>query len=426
MMDNIESVGKTRKEAIENGLKELGVDMHDVEKVDIIDEGSKGFLGIGARPVRVKLTVERPAQESRRGGGGDNRQPRQDKRGGSGDGRQKRQEPRGGGDRQEQRGRGDRQEQRQEQRGRGDRQESQEPRGRGDRQESQERQGRQSSKAADGDGGRRKKRRRRGGGGNQEDRSETPNGNNKGESDQRQEGNAHKATPIVDRKKRTVTEEATEALHLAEEFENNNDMTAPAENELPPNARPDDDIETITDEQGKEAAAMLSEMLDMMDLNGKVAFRRVSDGSAQLAIESEEDGGILIGKRGVTLHAIQYLVNRMLAQKDAADNTERVVVDVGNYVERRRNTLADMARNMAKRAKDSGRNVRLKPLSPQERRIVHLTLEDDPQVRTFSLGDSLFRSIVINPVGGRGGDERGGGRSSRGRRRNAGDAANTR
>jgi len=86
-----------------------------------------------------------------------------------------------------------------------------------------------------------------------------------------------------------------------------------------------------------------------------------------------------------------------------------VVVDVGDYVDRRHSMLRDMALSMAEKAKSSGRNVRLKPLSPQERRIIHLALEKDPHVRTYSTGDSLFRSIIINPV-----DERRSGNHRRG------------
>ncbi len=391
MMKDIESSGKTREQAIENGLKELGVDMHDLDKIDIIDEGSKGFLGIGARPVRVKLTVDVPEKKSRRG---DNRQGGQERR--------------GGGGHQERRGDKPQQQQKQRQEKRGD--------GGGKRQE------RQPDKSAenkeDRDGGRRKKRRKRGGGGG----GAPENRNEKSAGGRKQQGNAHKASPIVGGKNKSVTDEAAEALHRAQNFENN-DADAPVTEELPPNARPEDDIETITDEQGKEAAAMLSEILGLMELNGDVAFQRVADGSARLAVDSEEDGGILIGKRGVTLHAIQYLVNRMIALNEASDSTERVVVDVGGYVDRRHNTLADMARSMAKRAKDSGRNVRLKPLSPQERRIVHLTLEPDPQVRTYSMGDSLFRSIVINPVGARGGGSGRRDRNPRERKHDADDAS---
>ena len=397
-MKHIESAGKTREEAIENGLKELGVDMHDLEKIDVVDEGSKGFLGIGARPVRVRLSVDRPDTDAKRG----DRQRRQGQRDGDrkdtrrGGGSQDRQESRRGG-------------------GNQDRQDSRRGGGQRDRKDN-----RASEDKDDRSGNRRKKKRKRGGG---QDKRNEKNAPEKG-SAQQQKGNAHKAAPIVDKKNNSVTDEATEALRRVQEFDND----VPAEdnknnNELPPDARTDDDIETITDAQGKEAAAMLSEVLDLMGLNGEVSFKRVSDGSARLVIDSEEDSGILIGKRGVTLHAIQYLVNRMIAQHDAAENSERVMVDVGGYVDRRRNTLADMARTMAKRAKDSGRNVRLKPLSPQERRIVHLTLESDPAVRTYSLGDSLFRSIVINPVDGRGDSNRN--RRERGRNRDRQKKAST-
>ncbi|HDP33517.1 MAG TPA: protein jag [Candidatus Hydrogenedentes bacterium] len=387
----IESSGKTREEAIQNGLKELGVDMHDLEKIDVIDEGSKGFLGLGARPVRVRLTAERANEpRQKRGDGKKERPERRDT---------SRREQRGG--KQEQRKEGQ-----QERSRKGGRPGDNKPNRDGDvaRSERQE-------------GQRRKKKRKRSGGGEYR-----PEDNRAPAQNRAQQGNAHKASPIIEKQHRSVTDEATEALRRAQNFENadaegadNNVM----DNDLPPDARTDEEIETITDEQGREAAAMLSEVLALMDLKGNVTFARAADGSARLAIDSEEDGGILIGKRGVTLHAIQYLVNRMIAQNEAGDNTERVVVDVGGYVDRRQNMLADMARSMAKRAKETGRNVRLKPLSPQERRIIHLTLEPDPQVRTYSLGDSLFRSIVINPVGGKdGGPKR---RNSERRERNRDD-----
>ncbi|MCK5862470.1 MAG: Jag N-terminal domain-containing protein [Candidatus Hydrogenedentes bacterium] len=402
-MKVIESSGKTREEAIQNGLKELGVDMHDIEKIDVVDEGSKGFLGFGARPVRVRLEAEQVEEtprrsENRRGG---NRQERQGQRGNARNDRKQgqrdgRREPRGG-----------RQEKRQNNRGADDK-----PKDRDEGSKSSERQ----------EGQRRKNSRRRPGG--QDNRGDRNTENNQGAGQNRKkQGNAHKTAPVTDKKTKSVTDEATEALRRAENFENNvDDGKKIVHNELPPNARPEEEIETITDEQGKEAAAMLSETLELMELNGDVSFTRSEDGSARLTIESEDDGGILIGKRGVTLHAIQYLVNRMIAQNEAADNTERAIVDVGGYVDRRYNTLADMAKNMARRAKDSGRNVRLKPLSPQERRIIHLTLEPDPAVRTYSLGDSLFRSIVINPVDGRSDEPNRRRRGNRDRNRNAGAA----
>lgn len=175
----------------------------------------------------------------------------------------------------------------------------------------------------------------------------------------------------------------------------------------------------LTDAQGAEAEATMREIIEKMGIAANVGFARIEDGGARLNVESE-DGAILIGRKGRTLSALQYLVNRMISRGDTAENTERLIVDVGGYVDRRRESLEDMARSLAEKAKDTGRNMRLKPMSPQERRIVHVTLQDDPDVRTFSLGESLFRSVIISPKnatndaptrssrGGRGRGSRGG------------------
>jgi len=73
------------------------------------------------------------------------------------------------------------------------------------------------------------------------------------------------------------------------------------------------------------------------------------------------------------------------------------VVDIEGYQDRRRKSLEEMALHLAGRAKEAGKEMRVKPLNPQERRIIHVTLEDDPDVRTFSLGNSLMRTVVISP-----------------------------
>lgn len=399
-MKIIESEGKTREEAIQNGLKALGVDMHDVEKIDVIGEGSKGFLGFGSRPWRIRLTatpVDSGPQRDRP------RRDRPERR----DGRQQ-----GGG----RPGSGDRQQQGGNRNQSGNRPQQGRPQSGGDKppQGSNKPPQNRTEERAPGDRkeeNRRNKNRKRGGGGSQENRADEGRRDQRGDSRKREDhrnkpmqGNAHKAAPIVGRTAANITEEASAALKLVERFENEHDeeiLDAVITDELPPDAQPEEIIETISDDQGREAAAMLSEVIVAMDLAGSVSFARVKDGSARLTIDSPEDGGILIGKRGVTLSAIQYLINRMIDKTNSAENTECLVVDVGGYVDRRAATLVDMAHSMAKRAKETRRIVRLKPLSPQERRIIHLALEKDPQVRTYSLGDSLFRSIVINPVGGR-------------------------
>ncbi len=187
----------------------------------------------------------------------------------------------------------------------------------------------------------------------------------------------------------------------------------------------DIEVTPLSEEQGREAAALMQEIINKMGMEAKVDYRRTDDDTARLDIASE-DSALLIGRKGRNLQAMQYIINRMVSREEDADLTERLVTDIEGYVDRRKASLEDMAQNMAEKAKQTGRDMRLKPMSPQERRIVHLTLRDDEEVRTFSLGESLYRTIVISPKnkqdsarGTGGGSNRGGrgrGRGGRGRR----------
>jgi spoIIIJ-associated protein len=140
-------------------------------------------------------------------------------------------------------------------------------------------------------------------------------------------------------------------------------------------------------------------------------------------LEIKGDGsGILIGRHGQTLDALEYLVNRIVARRirDAAP----VVLETESYRARRRQQLHRMALSMGERAKRDHRPMTLDPMPPRDRRVVHLALKDDPMLTTRSSGDGFLRSIEIVPAGGgqrrdreRGGGGDGGGGESRGRRR---------
>jgi len=103
--------------------------------------------------------------------------------------------------------------------------------------------------------------------------------------------------------------------------------------------------------------------------------------------------GILIGKRGQTIDSLQYLTNLVLSGRDIKD--VNVILDTGNYRRRRRDTLESLARNIARRVKTNRHSVKLEPMSRFERHIIHTTLQNNKEVRTYSEGNEPHRYVVV-------------------------------
>ncbi len=138
------------------------------------------------------------------------------------------------------------------------------------------------------------------------------------------------------------------------------------------------------------------DVLNAMDM-GDVKVTSKVDEEGALAINVEgENMGILIGKRGQTLDSLQYLTNRV-ANK-AQSGYVRVKLDTENYRSRRKDTLENLARNIASKVKKSRRTVSLEPMNPYERRIIHSTLQADPAVATHSEGEEPYRKVVVTYV----------------------------
>jgi spoIIIJ-associated protein len=112
---------------------------------------------------------------------------------------------------------------------------------------------------------------------------------------------------------------------------------------------------------------------------------------------SGDSGGLLIGRRGATLDAIEYVVNRIIGREEETA-AGRVIVDVEGYRERRREYLTALAHRLAEKVKQSGHVVTLNPMSPRDRRVVHIALQGDTVVATRSQGEGHFRKILIVPV----------------------------
>ena len=107
-----------------------------------------------------------------------------------------------------------------------------------------------------------------------------------------------------------------------------------------------------------------------------------------------DNENFLIGRRGSTLDAVQYLVNRM-ANKHAKEKIQ-VVLDTSNYRFNRQERLEKLALKLSKKVKITGKSVTVSPMNPHDRRIIHLALQDDPTVKTLSKGSGFMRRITIS------------------------------
>jgi len=105
--------------------------------------------------------------------------------------------------------------------------------------------------------------------------------------------------------------------------------------------------------------------------------------------------GILIGRRGETLEALQYLVN--LSVNKNQELRKKIIIDIGGYRSRREETLRKLAKKLAEKARQRGRSVVLEPMNSQERRIIHTALQNMEDIYTFSEGDEPYRKIIISP-----------------------------
>ncbi len=302
-MKQIETVGTTREEAIQKALEELGVEMADVENIEVLDEGSKGFLGLGSRPVKVRVTAKKSVTVER---------------------------------------------------------------------------GQKSRKGL-----------------TETTEKVTPNKVSGKGKDIHEQGKAKAKTPDKVFKKSEPGSTPKKAQQI--EKQEKKDMMS----EQPPiegneGSHEKKDRANVTDAQGNEASALLSEMLQKMGIESTVRFVRTEDGTPKLEIESQ-DGALLIGRRGSHLETIQFLVNHIFSNVEEGDAIEKFVVDTENYLERRKETLRQMALSFAERAKRGGRRIKLSPMPSNERRVIHVTLQNDNSVETFSVGRGDSRYVVIAP-----------------------------
>ena len=185
-------------------------------------------------------------------------------------------------------------------------------------------------------------------------------------------------------KKETVKKELAKKTFIKEE----------AVKEAAPSVKKEADLAKV-ESQTIEALRkkFIYDVLKAMDMTD-VKVTSVVDEEGALSIDMEGSNmGILIGKRGQTLDSLQYLTNRVANKMQ--EGYVRVKLDTEDYRRRRKETLENLAKNIASKVKRTRRTVSLEPMNPYERRIIHSALQGDPAVSTHSEGEEPYRRVVV-------------------------------
>ncbi len=153
-----------------------------------------------------------------------------------------------------------------------------------------------------------------------------------------------------------------------------------------------------------QAKTIINTILAKMQIDGETKIA-VEDNNIKVDVESL-DSALLIGKKGQTLEAFQYIVNLIINKEIKAgtykgitlENKYKIIIDTEGYLIRREEALAKMAKNMAEKVKQSGIKIALEPMSAHDRRVIHLALQETTGIKTESEGEGSFRRIVVYPV----------------------------
>ncbi|MFZ5597869.1 MAG: RNA-binding cell elongation regulator Jag/EloR [Bacillota bacterium] len=150
---------------------------------------------------------------------------------------------------------------------------------------------------------------------------------------------------------------------------------------------------TVKNTPSRKVRSLMSDILKAMDLEAKININE-NENTVMVNLEGESLG-ILIGRRGETLDALQYLLN--LSVNKSQENRKKYILDIEGYRQRREETLKKLAHKLADKATQRGRNVVLEPMNSLERRIIHTALQERADISTFSEGEEPYRKIIIAP-----------------------------
>lgn len=145
---------------------------------------------------------------------------------------------------------------------------------------------------------------------------------------------------------------------------------------------------------GEITKEILQTVIDKMNIDGTV--KDIKEGESKVYVElASGRSGLLIGKRGKTLEALQFLVNLMVNHRTKSD--KKIILDIEAYRAKREKALRRLSKDIALRVIKTGKPWTLEPMNPFERRLIHLTLQNDKRVSTKSEGQGIYRKVKISP-----------------------------
>lgn len=376
-MMKIRSTGKSVDEAIFKGLQQLGISIDEVS-IDIIQTETKGILGIGAKPAIVELT-QKPADEFEvpdymrryddRDRNRDNRKP-------------------------------DRRRDRAERNGRDS--------GRKDEKAEKVEKAEKTEKKTE--PVKEKKPERRKNDEQENVKKPAPAAKNEtvkkddtaaakeeaAEKEEKPEKPERKQKPRSDRRRRERrAENPAEKTEPAEKPEETENAGINAVDEKAEPAEEKKLVYTLEAAEGNPAAEFVKGLVEHMGATGQVLAAQ-DDDCLRLRIDSEMMG-MLIGHRGETLDAMQYLTGLVINKNRKTEGYTRVTLNTEEYREKREETLKKLARKVASQVRATGRARALEPMNPYERRVLHSALQNNPDVTTHSEGEEPNRRVVVSP-----------------------------
>lgn len=167
-----------------------------------------------------------------------------------------------------------------------------------------------------------------------------------------------------------------------------------ASEDVPPATDPETTAPNTREEEIAIAKEALENILALIPMEGITVTGKLEDGSVNLNIDGDKTG-LLIGRKGKTLDALQFIVNKIVNK--SLEKRSRVIIDSENYRRRRQEFLVQMALKMGDKAKKMKRPVATNLLNPHDRRIVHLALRDDNELGTKGKGEGILKKVVIIP-----------------------------